>query len=89
MAISTRFRAPSLVIKLARWVFTLPLKAAVFNLLSIGAAYGVLVMVFRWGWGKELIGLESTIPIVSFIPMFMFAILIGLSMDYEGVHRCC
>lgn len=60
-----------------------PLKAALLNLLSIGAAYGVLVAVFQWGWGKELIGLESTIPIVSFIPMFMFAILFGLSMDYE------
>ena len=60
-----------------------PLKAALLNLLSIGAAYGVLVMVFQWGWGKELIGLEATIPVVSFIPMFMFAILFGLSMDYE------
>jgi putative drug exporter of the RND superfamily len=60
-----------------------PLKAAVLNLLSIGAAYGVLVMVFQWGWAKELIGLESTVPIVSFIPMFMFAVLFGLSMDYE------
>ncbi|MEJ7799051.1 MAG: MMPL family transporter [Ilumatobacter sp.] len=60
-----------------------PLKAALLNLLSIGAAYGVLVMVFQWGWGKDLIGLESTVPIVSFIPMFMFAVLFGLSMDYE------
>jgi RND superfamily putative drug exporter len=60
-----------------------PLKAAVMNLLSIGAAYGVLVMVFQWGWGKGLIGLETTVPIVSFIPMFMFAVLFGLSMDYE------
>lgn len=60
-----------------------PLKAALLNLLSIGAAYGVLVMVFQWGWGKDLIGLESTVPIISFIPMFMFAILFGLSMDYE------
>lgn len=60
-----------------------PLKAALLNLLSIGAAYGVLVMVFQWGWGKGLIGLEATVPIVSFIPMFMFAILFGLSMDYE------
>ncbi len=60
-----------------------PLKAALLNLLSIGAAYGVLVMVFQWGWGKSLIGLESTVPIVSFIPMFMFAVLFGLSMDYE------
>ncbi|MCP5028340.1 MAG: MMPL family transporter [Actinomycetia bacterium] len=60
-----------------------PLKAALLNLLSIGAAYGVLVAVFQWGWAKSLIGLETTVPIVSFIPMFMFAILFGLSMDYE------
>ena len=60
-----------------------PLKAAVLNLLSIGAAYGVLVVVFQWGWGKELIGLETTVPIISFLPMFMFAVLFGLSMDYE------
>jgi RND superfamily putative drug exporter len=60
-----------------------PLKAALLNVLSIGAAYGVVVAVFQWGWGKGLIGLESTVPIVSFVPMFMFAILFGLSMDYE------
>jgi putative drug exporter of the RND superfamily len=60
-----------------------PIKAALMNLLSIGSAYGVLVMVFQWGWGKDLIGLEHTIPVVAFIPMFMFAILFGLSMDYE------
>ena len=60
-----------------------PLKAAVMNLLSIGAAYGVIVAVFQWGWGKDLIGLEETIPIVAFVPVMMFAILFGLSMDYE------
>ncbi len=60
-----------------------PLKAALLNLLSIGASYGVLVMVFQWGWGADLIGLESTVPVISFIPMFMFAVLFGLSMDYE------
>ena len=60
-----------------------PLKAALLNLLSIGAAFGVIVMVFQWGWGAGLIGLESTVPIMPFIPMFMFAILFGLSMDYE------
>jgi RND superfamily putative drug exporter len=60
-----------------------PLKAAVLNLLSIGAAYGVMVMVFQWGWGMELIGLEATVPLIPFIPMFMFAIVFGLSMDYE------
>ena len=60
-----------------------PLKAALLNLLSIGAAYGVLVMVFQWGWGISIIGLESTAPIDPFIPLFMFAVLFGLSMDYE------
>ncbi|HQR28147.1 MAG TPA: MMPL family transporter, partial [Nocardioides sp.] len=58
-------------------------KAAILNLLSVGAAYGVLVAVFQWGWAKDLIGLEETVPIISFIPLFMFAILFGLSMDYE------
>jgi RND superfamily putative drug exporter len=60
-----------------------PIKAAILNLLSIGAAYGVMVMVFQWQWGASLIGVESAVPIVSFIPMFMFAIAFGLSMDYE------
>ena len=60
-----------------------PLKAALMNLLSIGAAYGVVVAVFQWGWGMGLIGLEEAVPIVSFVPMFMFAVLFGLSMDYE------
>ena len=60
-----------------------PLKAALLNLVSIGASFGVMVMVFQWGWGADLIGLESTVPILPFIPMFMFAILFGLSMDYE------
>ncbi|TDO51313.1 RND superfamily putative drug exporter [Kribbella sp. VKM Ac-2527] len=60
-----------------------PLKAALLNLLSIGASFGVLVMVFQWGWAAGLIGLETTVPIIPFIPMFMFALLFGLSMDYE------
>jgi RND superfamily putative drug exporter len=60
-----------------------PLKAALMNLLSIGAAYGVVVAMFQWGWGKELIGLEHTVPINPFAPLMMFAILFGLSMDYE------
>ncbi|MBE8476053.1 MMPL family transporter [Streptomyces justiciae] len=60
-----------------------PLKAVLLNLLSIGAAYGIMVAVFQWGWAGPLIGLEATVPIVSFIPMFLFAILFGLSMDYE------
>ncbi|HEY9558031.1 MAG TPA: MMPL family transporter [Acidimicrobiales bacterium] len=60
-----------------------PLKAAIMNLLSIVAAYGVLVAVFQWGWGASLIGLHSTMPINPFLPLIMFAILFGLSMDYE------
>jgi putative drug exporter of the RND superfamily len=60
-----------------------PLKAVVMNVLSIGAAYGILVAVFQWGVGGKLIGLGKTGPIEAFVPMMMFAILFGLSMDYE------
>jgi putative drug exporter of the RND superfamily len=60
-----------------------PLKAVVVNLLSIAAAYGVVVAVFQWGWGASLLGIEGDVPIVSFVPLFMFAILFGLSMDYN------
>jgi putative drug exporter of the RND superfamily len=60
-----------------------PLKAAVLNLLSICAAYGVVVVIFQWGWGRSLLGIDQLIPIVSFVPMMMFAVLFGLSMDYE------
>jgi RND superfamily putative drug exporter len=60
-----------------------PLKAALMNVLSIAAAYGVIVAVFQWGWGNELVGLDGTMPINPFAPLMMFAILFGLSMDYE------
>jgi putative drug exporter of the RND superfamily len=60
-----------------------PLKAAAMNLLSIGGAYGVIVAVFQWGWLSSLIGVHEKVPIVSFMPMMLFAILFGLSMDYE------
>jgi len=60
-----------------------PIKAAIMNLLSIGAAYGVVVLVFQKGVGAGLLGVHGSLPIISFIPMFMFAILFGLSMDYE------
>ncbi len=59
------------------------IKAAVMNLLSVGAAYGVIVAVFQWGWGSSLVGIEENVPIPSFVPMLMFAIVFGLSMDYE------
>ena len=61
----------------------IPLVSAVFNLLSIGAAYGVVVAVFQEGVGASLIGADSGVPVVSFIPVMMFAILFGLSMDYN------
>ena len=60
-----------------------PLKAAALNVLSVGAAYGVIVAMFQWGWGRELIGVHENIPIMPLAPMLMFAILFGLSMDYE------
>ncbi|MGW6945348.1 MMPL family transporter [Streptomyces xanthophaeus] len=59
------------------------LKAAVLNLFSIAAAYGVVVAVFQWGWGGALLGVTEPVPIESYVPMMMFAILFGLSMDYE------
>jgi putative drug exporter of the RND superfamily len=60
-----------------------PLKAAALNVLGVGAAYGVIVAVFQWGWGASLIGVHETVPIMPLAPMLMFAILFGLSMDYE------
>jgi RND superfamily putative drug exporter len=60
-----------------------PLKAAAMNLLSIAAAYGVVTMVFQWGWGTGLLGLDHAMPVSSWLPVLMFAILFGLSMDYE------
>jgi len=60
-----------------------PLKAALMILVSVGAAFGVLVAVFQWGWMGGLLGVDSTGPVESFLPMMMFAILFGLSMDYE------
>jgi putative drug exporter of the RND superfamily len=62
------------------WV---PIVSALFNVLSILAAYGIVVAVFQWGWGASLLGVEGDVPIVSFVPLFMFAILFGLSMDYN------
>jgi RND superfamily putative drug exporter len=59
------------------------LKAVIMNLLSIGAAYGVIVAIFQWGWGISLIGVGKAGPIESWAPMMLFAIVFGLSMDYE------
>src|SRR5262249_23988020 len=59
-----------------------PLKAVLMNLLSIGAAYGVIVAAFQWGWGSSLLGVSAA-PIEPWVPMMLFAIVFGLSMDYE------
>ncbi len=72
-----------LVLMLAFRSLVVPAKAALMNLLSVGAAYGVVTAVFQDGHGASAIGLDHAIPIVSFVPLLMFAILFGLSMDYE------
>ncbi len=59
------------------------IKAVVMNLVSIAATFGVLVAVFQWGWGSSLIGMDAGVDIVSFVPLLVFAIVFGLSMDYE------
>jgi RND superfamily putative drug exporter len=71
-----------LLMMVFRSVFV-PLKAAIMNVLSIGASFGVIVAVFQWGWLRGLVGVSESIPIVAYVPMMMFAILFGLSMDYE------
>jgi len=72
-----------IVLLLAFRSLLVPIKAAAMNLISVAAAYGVVTAVFQLGWGSSLIGLDHPIPIVSFVPLLMFAILFGLSMDYE------
>ncbi len=71
-----------LLIALVRSV-TIALQAAVMNLLSIGAAYGVLVAVVQWGWLGSALGFPTTMPISTWVPMMIFPVLFGLSMDYE------
>jgi RND superfamily putative drug exporter len=72
LLLTLAFRAPVVAVK-----------AAVMNLLSISAAYGVVVAVFSWGWGRQLFGLDHDVPISSWLPILMFAVAFGLSMDYE------
>ena len=61
----------------------IPVKAIVMNLLSVGAAYGLLVAIFQWGWGANLLDFQKNGGIASWLPMFLFVILFGLSMDYH------
>ena len=75
-----------LLLLLAFRSLLIPLQAAVTNLLSVAASFGVLTAVFQWGWGLSLVGLDApsgSVPIASYVPLMMFAVLFGLSMDYE------
>ncbi|MFH0245729.1 MMPL family transporter [Streptomyces sp. HK10] len=81
--VGTTLVASFLLLMLVFRSIAIPVKAAVTNLLSIGAAYGVVVAVFQWGWLAGLFNLEGTFPIVSPLPTIFFAVLFGLSMDYE------
>jgi putative drug exporter of the RND superfamily len=81
--IGTILAASFLLLLLVFRAIVVPLKAAAMNLLSIGGAYGVVVMVFQWGWLGDLFGLEGTYLIASPLPTVFFAVLFGLSMDYE------
>ena len=72
-----------LLLLLAFRSIVIPLTAGLMNLVSIAAAFGVVTAVFEKGWGAGLVGLDGEVPIVSFVPLMMFAILFGLSMDYE------
>ncbi|WP_285628317.1 MMPL family transporter [Actinoallomurus iriomotensis] len=71
-----------LLIALVRSV-TIALQAAVMNLLSIGAAYGVLVAIVQWGWFGSALGFATDMPVTTWVPLVMFPVLFGLSMDYE------
>jgi RND superfamily putative drug exporter len=81
--IAATLAASFLLLMLMFRSIVVPLKAALMNLLSVGGAYGILVAVFQWAWLKDLFGLEGPVLIASPIPVIMFGILFGLSMDYE------
>ena len=83
LIIATVIAAAFVVLLFAFRSPVLALKAGILNLFSIGAAYGVVVAVFQWGWGSSLFGVSEKVPIESYVPMMIFAIVFGLSMDYE------
>ncbi|MFE4692838.1 MMPL family transporter [Streptomyces sp. NPDC056749] len=72
-----------LLLLLAFRSLAVPLKAAVMNVAAVAASFGVVVAVFQWGWGSELLGLGSAGPIEPFLPVIMVSVLFGLSMDYQ------
>jgi RND superfamily putative drug exporter len=83
LVIATVIVLSFLLLLIAFRSIVVPLTAGLMNLLSVGAAYGILTFVFQEGHGAKLIGLDGAIPIVSYVPLLMFAILFGLSMDYQ------
>jgi putative drug exporter of the RND superfamily len=72
-----------LLLMLAFRSLVVPLTAAVMNLFAAGASFGIVVAIFQWGWGSEALGIGSGGPIDAFLPVLFFAILFGLSMDYQ------
>jgi len=72
-----------LLLMLAFRSLVIPAMASVMNVLSVGAALGVMNAVFHWGWGSSILGIGGTAPVVVFLPVLMFSVLFGLSMDYE------
>jgi RND superfamily putative drug exporter len=83
LVIATVLVLSFLLLLIAFRSIVVPLTAGLMNLLSVGAAYGILTFVFQEGHGAELLGLSGPSPIVSYVPLLMFAILFGLSMDYQ------
>ena len=75
-----------IVLTIAFRSLLVPLQAAVTNVLCVGAAFGILTAAFQWGWGIDVLGIETdsdSVPIASYVPLMMFAVLFGLSMDYQ------
>ncbi len=86
LVIATVLGLSILVLLVAFRSLLVPVQAAVTNLLCVGAAFGILTAAFQWGWGIEIFGVETTrdtVPIASYVPLMMFAVLFGLSMDYQ------
>ena len=86
LVIGTVLALSFLILLVAFRSLLVPLKAILCNLLAVGASFGVLTAVFQWGWGLGLVGLTNpygTVPIASYVPLLMFAMLFGMSTDYE------
>ncbi len=86
LVIATILLLSMLVLLVAFRSLLIPIQAAITNFLTALAAFGILTVVFQWGWGIDFVGIDttaSTVPIASFVPLMMFAVLFGLSMDYQ------